>query len=91
MRTHIAPWAILAASVLLPVVAAAQDQGPARLDNIWNGKSHALPPAEIHAQEKSAGVALDPAQRKSQTDEVEELAKQLLQQTHEGPGAPPAQ
>ncbi len=88
---HVIFASAAAAALLFPTFAAAQEQPPpARLGDIWNGQDHVLPPGQIHAQEKSAGVALSPAQQRGQTDEVEQLEKQVLQGARHGPGAPPA-
>ena len=85
MRTPIA--AVLAALLLPPTLAAAQDGTPPRVADVWNGKDHVLPRPAEHAEEKQAGVALSPAQRRNETDEVESLARQLEQAVHAGPGA----
>lgn len=81
------PPLALAAALLLPLPAPAQDQAVPREGDIWNGKAHVLPPSEIHEEEKSAGVALSPAQRRSQDEAVERLERRALQGVQEGPGA----
>jgi hypothetical protein len=79
----------LAAALLAPSLALAQNAtAPPRISDVWKGKDHVLPRAAEHRQEKAAGVALPAPQRRGETDEVESLAKQLEQGTHEGPGAP---
>ena len=74
--------------LLAPWLAAAQgQQAPARLDNIWDSEDHPMPRAQTHTEEKAAGVALPPAERRTQDDEVERLDRQVLQGADEGPGA----
>ena len=85
--THLRPL-VVAATLLIPVPAPAQDATAPREGDIWGGKEHVLPRAELHAQEKAAGVALPPAERRSQDEEVEQLERQVMQGAHEGPGAP---
>ncbi len=78
----------LAAILLFPLPALAQEGAVPQGGTIWGGKEHVLPPDQLHAQEKAAGVALSPAEQRSQDEEVEQLERQVLQGAHEGPGAP---
>ncbi len=82
------PVPVFAAVLLISGAAIAQDQqAPERLDNIWNGKAHALPPDQTRAEEKAAGIAPSPTRQRDETEEVERLERQLLEGAHEGPGA----
>ncbi len=75
----------IAATLLLPAPARAQqDQPQARVGNVWNNASHQSTASEIARQEKAAGVALPPGEQRQNTDELQELDRQVMQRALQG-------
>lgn len=79
----------LAGLVSLAVPAFAQSQTPSapwptspnvpsQIGNIWNGLAHQPTQAEVRSREQQSGIAPSNQQQNKLNDEVEELAKQLL-------------
>ncbi len=80
--------ALAAGFALLAAAAAAQTTrapgaAPSQNADTWDGVRHA-PGADLPGQEQAAGVALPPAQRHGQTDEVEQLQGQILRRAQQG-------
>jgi hypothetical protein len=71
------------ATPALAQTAATPGPAPAQNGDTWGGVRHA-PGGDLHSEEQSAGVALPPGQRREQTDEVEQLQKQILQRARQG-------
>lgn len=75
---------VLTSLLLLAAPAVAQTTtAPSQNADTWGGVRHA-PGADLHGNEKAAGVALPPGQRRAQTDEVEQLQQQILQRAEKG-------
>jgi hypothetical protein len=79
----------LAGLVSLAVPAFAQSQTPSapwpkepgvpsQIGNIWNGLAHQPTEAEVRAREQQSGIEPSNQQQNKLNDDVEELAKQLL-------------
>jgi small-conductance mechanosensitive channel len=75
--TRIPRGGLMAVLLLAAGPASAQQ---AREANIWNGRDHEPNPAEVQAQEKSAGVAPDNQQVRQEDEQLQRMARQLLQQ-----------
>lgn len=82
---------ICAAVLFLPALTAAQEpaqpQEPARIGNIWGNEAHQPTRADVREQEKAAGLRGSATQEQQRTNEIEQLEKQVLQGTQQGPGA----
>ena len=61
-----------------PAIAAGQDQVPTREGDIWDWRNHEPVPSQVQSEEQAEGVALPNAQQKQQTDDVESLYRQLM-------------
>ncbi len=82
---HAIPAAVIAAIVLAPGLAAAQDSmPPSRLGNIWDNQAHQPTRDDTTEQEKAAGLRADPAAERRRADEVQQLDKQVLQRAQQG-------
>lgn len=70
---------VIAAVAWLTPAALAQTTVPARDGNRWNGISHQPTRAAIAAQERQAGVALTDEQKRQEDQELDRVARSLLQ------------
>lgn len=76
---------VIAAALLVPTLAVAQDsQPPGRVGNVWDNKSHQPTQSEVTQQEKAAGLGGSAAAERQQTEELEELDKQVLERAQQG-------
>lgn len=76
--------ATLAAGLVMPGFALAQQTTPQRLENIWNGQDHELSPDQIREEEKAAGLRGDAAQQRARNLEVDQLDQEILQRALQG-------
>jgi hypothetical protein len=80
-----------AAAIFVPAPTSAQQgQPPSRIGNIWDSQSHQPTRGEVREEEQSAGLRGSAAQERQETDEVEEIAGEVLRRAEheEGNGMP---
>ena len=61
-----------------PAVAGPQDSAPTREGNTWDWRHHQPEPSVVHRKEQAAGVDASAAQQEKNTDAVESLYRQLM-------------
>jgi len=75
---HTPSMALAFALLGAPAVAFAQSGAPTREGNIWGWTDHQPTMADVHQQEKAAGIAPTPSQREKDAAAVDQLYRQLM-------------
>ena len=70
--------------------AAAPEQPPARIGNIWNAIPHQPAQGDVSSAEQGVGIAPNPSQNQRIDRELDELNRELLQRERSDPAIAPA-